>query len=292
LEIGSWELTDVNRRTFLKLAATAPIPFSVLGPAQTARRKNVPVGIEIFTLRAEEEKDRMATLQAIADMGYDGVEFYGIYFDWTTAYAKEVRKRLDALGLRCFSNHTRRANFAAQDFAKVIELNHILGSKYVIMAHSEKVDGEDDWKRLAATLTAAHEQLRPLGLSAGFHNYPVDFRPIGDTRPIDILAAHTPKDFCFQVDTVGTLMAGADLVAFVKANAGRVKSYHLKDWKPGDGGGRILLGEGIGDWKALFDVAESVGGVEYYLIEQEGSRFTPMETAKRSLELFRTLRGT
>ena len=203
----------------------------------------------------------MATLQAIADMGCDGVEFYGIYFDWTTAYAKDVRKRLDALGLRCFSNHTRRGNFAAQDFAKVIELNQILGSKYVIMAHSEKVDGEDDWKRLAATLTAAHEQLRPLGLRAGFHNYPVDFRPIGNTRPIDILAAHTPKDFCFQVDTVGTLMAGADLVAFVKANAGRVKSYHLKDWKPGDGGGRILLGEGIGDWKALFDVAESVGGV-------------------------------
>ena len=81
-------------------------------------------------------------------------------------------------------------------------------------------------------------------------------------------------------------------MAFVQANPGRVKSYHLKDWSPDqDKGYRVLLGEGIGPWKSLFDVAESKGGVEYYLIEQEGSRFPPMETARLCLENFRKLRG-
>jgi sugar phosphate isomerase/epimerase len=281
---------DITRRSFLELAAAAPL--SKVRLSGQAARKDVPIGLEMYTLRAEEAEDRMATLQAVAGMGYQGVEFYGIYFDWTIEYAKQVRSRLDALGLRCFSTHTRRANFAAADFPKVIELNQILGSRYVVMAHAEKVDGEDGWKQLAESLTRADETLKPLGLRAGFHNYPQEFRPLGSTRPIDILAANTPRDFAFQLDTVGPLQAGADIVAFVNANPGRVRSYHLKDWRPGEGGGRVLLGEGIGPWKAIFDAAERTGGVEYYLVEQEGSRLTPMDTARRSLELLRTLRGT
>jgi sugar phosphate isomerase/epimerase len=284
--------TELSRRLFLQLAASAPWALSVAASGAGAPRKPVPIGLEMFTLRAEEERDRMGTLRAVKEMGYDGVEFYGIYFDWTLAYAREVRAQLDTLGLRCFSTHTRRGNFAAADFPKVIELNQILGSRYVVMAHSETVEGgEDGWKKLAETLTRAHETLKPLGLSAGFHNYPSDFRPVGATRPIDILAANTPKDFLFQLDTVGPLIVGADPAAFVQANPGRVRAYHLKDWKPGEGGGRVLLGEGVGQWKALFDAAEHVGGVEYYLVEQEGSRFTPLDTARRSLELLRTLRA-
>jgi sugar phosphate isomerase/epimerase len=61
--------------------------------------------------------------------------------------------------------------------------------------------------------------------------------------------------------------------------------------KPAPQGYRVLLGEGIGPWKRLFDVAEAKGGVEYYLVEQEGSRFSPLETAQRCLETFRKLRG-
>jgi sugar phosphate isomerase/epimerase len=281
----------LNRRSFLKLAGAAPLAAALGDRSRSGQRVSIPVGLGMYSLRDDEQKDRMATLQAVADMGYEGVEFWGPYFEWTTDYAKQVRHRLDSLGLRCFSTHTRRPYFSAENFPRAIELNQILGSQYIVMAHSEKVDGLGGWKELAEILTQAHERLRPLGLRAAFHNYPSDFRPIGDTRPIDILAAHTPKDFAFQLDTV-MMSAGADPVAFVKANPGRVKSYHLKDWSPGEGGGRVLLGEGIGPWKALFDAAETVGGVEYYLIEQEGSRFTPMETAKRCLEIYRSLRAS
>ena len=281
---------SLTRRGFLGLVAAAPglASFGAVAP-----RPNVPIGLEMFTLRVEEAQDRMATLRAVREMGYDGIEFYGVYMDWTAAYARDLRRELDALGLRCFSTHTRREHFADATFPKAIELNQILGSRHIIMAHSEKVDGEDGWKALAASLTRAQETLRPLGLRAGFHNYPTEFRPLagGSTRPIDILAANTPRDFGFQIDTVGTLMSGADAAAFVEANPGRVPSYHLKDWKPGEGGGRVLLGEGTGDWTRLFDVAERVGGVEYYLVEQEGSRFTPLETAKRSLAILKQLRS-
>jgi sugar phosphate isomerase/epimerase len=281
----------ISRRSFLVAAGVTPLASVALG-THASQGKPVPVGLELYSLRDEEQKDRMGTLRAVAEMGYQGVEFWGPYADWTSAYAREVRQQLDALGLLCFSAHTRAPYYSAGQFPHIIELNQILGSRYVVMAHPGEVQGLDGWKRVAETLTGACEKLRPLGIGAGFHNHGTEWKMVDGTRPIDILTGNTPKDFAFQLDLGTCLASGADPIAFVKANAGRVKSYHLKDWSPEpDKGYRVLLGEGIGPWRALFEVAESVGGVEYYLIEQEGSRFPPMETAKLCLENYRKLRG-
>jgi hypothetical protein len=71
-------------------------------------------------------------------------------------------------------------------------------------------------------------------------------------------------------------------VAFIKANPGRVNSYHLKEWSDDPQVGyKALLGEGVGPWTEIFAAAESVGGAEHYLIEQEGSRLPPLETPER-----------
>ena len=53
----------------------------------------------------------------------------------------------------------------------------------------------------------------------------------------------------------------------------------------------MLFGEGNAPWKKIFAAAESKGGVEYYLIEQEGSRFPPFETAERCLASFKKIHG-
>ena len=72
-----------------------------------------------------------------------------------------------------------------------------------------------------------------------------------------------------------------------------MRSYHLKDWSPDpEKGYKVLFGEGAGPWKEIFAAAEATGGAEYYLIEQEGSRLTPLETARQCLESYRKLRGT
>jgi sugar phosphate isomerase/epimerase len=54
---------------------------------------------------------------------------------------------------------------------------------------------------------------------------------------------------------------------------------------------RVLLGEGVAPWKEIFQAAESVGGAQYYLVEQEGSRFSELETAQRCLASYKQLRG-
>jgi sugar phosphate isomerase/epimerase len=95
-----------------------------------------------------------------------------------------------------------------------------------------------------------------------------------------------------QLDVGTCLEAGADPVAWIKANPGRIRSLHLKDWSADpEKGFKVLFGEGAADWKQIFAAAESIGGVEYYLMEQEGSRLSQTETAKRCLDEYKQLRS-
>jgi sugar phosphate isomerase/epimerase len=88
--------------------------------------------------------------------------------------------------------------------------------------------------------------------------------------------------------------AGADPVAWIKANPGRIRSVHLKDWTPGkhedEKGYRVLFGEGVSPWAGIIAAVESVGGVEFYLMEQEGSRYPEFETAQRCLATWKKFR--
>ncbi|MDP9170381.1 MAG: sugar phosphate isomerase/epimerase, partial [Acidobacteriota bacterium] len=91
---------------------------------------------------------------------------------------------------------------------------------------------------------------------------------------------------------VGTCVEmGSDPAAWINANPGRINSLHLKDWNT-ERGYRVLFGEGAVPWKQVFAAAEKTGGVEYYLIEQEGSDFDEFETARRCLDAFKQLHSS
>jgi sugar phosphate isomerase/epimerase len=303
-------LDALSRRRFLTL--TGLVPAAVVAQSLAARAfgadgvakaavpaaKKYPIGIELYAVRGELAKDLPGTLREVAKIGYEVVEFYAPYFQWTPVYAKEVRTLMDDLGLRCYSTHNHLISFTPGDgMARAIELNQILGARHLILSSAgRKMTTSDDWKKLSGQLSEAVTQLLPHGLTAGFHNHQTEWTPLdGGQRAMDVLAANTPKEFVLQFD-VGTCMeAGADPIAWIKANPGRIKSVHLKDWTPGkneDGKGyRVLFGEGVTPWAELLAAVESVGGVEFYLMEQEGSRYPEFETARRCLDTWKQLRA-
>lgn len=237
-------------------------------PAAAKDPKRLPVGLELYSVRDELAKDLFGTVRAVAGMGYEVVEFYSPYFQWTPEYAKDVRKLLDEVNLKCLSTHNGRNALEPEGLKKSIELNQILGSKTIVMASAGRTATQDDWKKVADILTAASETLKPLGMRSGYHNHQLEFTEKDGFRPMPFLAANTPKAVTLQFD-VGTCMeVGYDPIAWVKANPGRIRSLHLKDWGAGaDRGYRVLFSEGDTPWKALLDAAEEVGGAEYFLIE-------------------------
>jgi sugar phosphate isomerase/epimerase len=199
-----------------------------------------------------------------------------------------MRKKLDDLGIRCSSTHNSPVSFSADGIGKAIELNQILGSRYIVMASAGRVEGSDGWKKVADTLNNGNEKMKSAGIHAGYHNHAPEWKMVDGKMPMEILAANTDKSIMLQLDVGTALEEGKDPVEWIDRNPGRIRSLHVKEWSK-DKGYKCLLGEGIGDWKKIFNAAETKGGVEYYLIEQEGSDLSEMETAQKCLEKYKKL---
>ena len=274
-----------TRRQFLATSAALPLACAAAEP------RHIPIGLELFSVRDQLQKDLMGTLRDVAQLGYECVEFFSPYFKWTADYAREVRAQLDGLGITCLSTHNDSQAFTEAGLPKAIELNRILGSKYVVMAHPGTVKGLDGWKRVAETLNKSIDPLKAAGMRPGYHNHDLEYRELEGKRPIDIIGA-TEKAVGMQVDVGGCIQGGGDPVAFIRKHPGRVFSLHCKEYSTDPAKGfRVLIGEGVAPWKKIIEAAEKVGGVEYYLIEQEGADIPPMETAKRCLKNFKQIRG-
>ncbi|WP_291987090.1 sugar phosphate isomerase/epimerase [Luteitalea sp.] len=277
----SYVQSSLSRRSFLAAAVTTPFVAALSAATRPM------VGLELFSVRQDLARDLFGTVRTVAKTGYEAVEFFSPYYQWEPSYARQVRQLLDDVGMKAPSTHNSADVFTPEGLKKAIDLNVTLGSTLIVMASAGRgVTTLDDWKRVADRLAAAAETLRPLGMAAGFHNHQTEFTPIQGTRPIDVLAKQTPRDVVLQFDVGTCVDAGQDPVAWIKANPGRIKSLHCKDWAPGEGpdkGYHVLTGEGVVPWKEIRAAAEAVGGVETYLIEQEGSRFTPFETIEKCL---------
>jgi sugar phosphate isomerase/epimerase len=275
---------SLTRRSFVALSAALPF---ILKSSSWAS-KSIPVGLEMYSVREELKKDPEATVRAVAKMGYQGLEFYAPYFDWTEAQTKSMRKLLDDLGIRCYSTHNDEKFLQPDNIQRARDMNVILGSKYIVQAWADPKGGLDQWKTIADNLNAATEKVESAGLKIGYHNHHAEFTPVEGKRPIEIIAKNTKPTVMLQLDVGTCLEAGSDPVAWIRANPGRIRSMHCKDWSSDPAKGyKVLLGEGSADWKKIFDAAESVGGLEYYLVEQEGSQYSELESAKRSLEAFK-----
>jgi sugar phosphate isomerase/epimerase len=278
-------MDTLSRRSLLGLAAAAPFAFGA---------KKIPVGLELYSVRNELKQDLNGTVRAVAKMGYEVVEFFSPYYSWTEQQTKDMRKLLDDLGIKCLSTHNDAKNFQADNLAKTRDLNLILGAKYAVMASAGRPQGVAGWTAVAETLNRATDSWKSAGLRTGYHNHQLEFTAgtldSDRERPIDVIAKNTNKEVMLQFDVGTCVDAGSDPVAWINANPGRIRSMHCKDWAPGaDVGYKVLFGEGAVPWTRIFEAAEKTGGIEYYLIEQEGSAFPAMETAEKCLANFKRL---
>ena len=248
-----------SRRTFLKVVAAVPVA------AAAAAGSHIPIGLELYSVRDQLKKDLMGTVASVAKMGYECVEFFAPYFDWTADYAKQVRKQLDDLKIRCYSTHNDLNSLTGNGIDKGVELNKTIGSRYLVVASPGKVTSLDGWKGLADKLNTLNQALQGHDLHAGYHNHVEEWKPIDGKVPMEVIAENTDKSVMLQLDVGHCLAGGGNPVAWINSHPGRTRSLHLKDWSPKEGY-RVLFGEGIAPWKEIFAAAETKGGAEFYLI--------------------------
>ncbi len=275
-----------SRRRFMEFLAAAPLGAASLAAAT----KQIPIGLELYSVRHDLAKDLPGTVEAVAKMGYQCVEFFAPYYQWTPAYARQVREQLDRLRMPCYSTHNNKVSFTPQGIGKAMELNHILGTRFIVLAWPGNITTLDGWKDLAEMLNKANDTMKRHGFHAGYHNHDAEWKPVDGTKPMQVIANNTEKSIMLQLDVGTCVAAGSDPVAWVKSHPGRIRSMHLKDWSP-KGGYTVLFGEGVTPWRRLIAAAKSVGGAEYFLIEQEGSRYPELKTARLCLQNYHKMFG-
>jgi len=240
----------------------------------------IPIALQLYSVRKDCAEDLPGTLQAVADMGYAGVEFAG-YYDYS---AEELKRMLDELGLQVAGTHTALSTLLGQELAATVEFNRTLGNRFLIVPSlpEERRNSKDAWHRTAELFSELAEKVEPEGMLVGYHNHHIEFQPIDGELPWDIFFGNTSPKVVMQLDTGNAVHGGGDPIPYVERYPGRAITVHLKEYSATNE--KALIGEGDTDWDALFEACESVGGTEWYIVEQESYAYPPLECVARCLD--------
>jgi sugar phosphate isomerase/epimerase len=247
----------------------------------------IPVALQLYSIREACRDDLRGTLEAVAGMGYDGVDFAGYYGH----DAGEIRRMLDSLGLRVAGCHTALSTLMGDQFKETVNFNHILGNKYLIVPGlpEERRNSREAWLETADIFNEIAAKLEPEGLYTGYHNHHIEFEPYDDGKtPWDVFFGNTGDRVVMQIDIGNALHGGGDPVEYLRRYPGRALTVHLKEYA-GDKD-EVLVGEGDVDWDAVFEEVKRQGVTEWYIIEQENYPYPPLESVERSLQNLRAMR--
>src|SRR5690242_14775749 len=155
---------------------------------------NLPIAAQLYTLRDIMPKDVMGTLAAVAELGYDGVEFAGLH----NVPARELRAQLDGLGLRVSSAHVP-LNLFETELEKTIETYQTLGCPVMVVPWiGEQLRG--DWAGLAATLNRLAGPVSAAGMRLAYHNHDFELREQNGKTGLDTLLEQTDPAVNFELD--------------------------------------------------------------------------------------------
>ncbi len=279
----------LSRRTFMKLGAAGLAAGGVaesLGLCEgSAAATRKPIGLQLYSVRFECEKDLPGTIAAVAKMGYKAVEFAGYY----KRSAKELRKMLDDHGLKCCGTHIGLDTLMDKQLQATVEFNRILGNEFLIVPGlpEERTSSRKAWMETARIFDSIAAKLKPEGMRVGYHNHTIEFKPLDGEMPWDTFFAHTSQNVIMQVDIGNALEGGADPVPFISKYPGRATTVHVKEYSKSNP--KAYVGDGDVKWKEVFALLEKVGRTQWYIVEYEVEGMPPLESVGHCLENLRRM---
>lgn len=275
---------NMTRRDMLKVTAAgaAVAGFPIKG--FSAENNGLKISLQLYSVRNHCKENFDKALADVAGLGFEGVEFAG-YYQYENN-AKELKKKLDDLGLKAAGTHVRADNFDDAKINKTIEFHKEIGCKYLVVPGDQRFSDPEKSKEYAELINKTAETFKPHGLYCGHHNHTSEFKIAeGDKTYWDLFAERTNKDVVLQQDVGWTVHAGLDPVKFIKKYPDRTKITHFKptamspELKP-------IIGQDSVPWKEIIAACREVGGTEWITIEQEKypDGKTPMECSGLSLE--------
>ncbi|GHT36523.1 sugar phosphate isomerase [Planctomycetales bacterium] len=259
--VQNFSRQTLQRRNFLKTAAVSAVGLSSLSSFSfAAEGKHIPLSVQVYSVRKAAEKDLSGTLKKLAEIGFEAVEFAGYY----GKDAKEIRKYLDDAGIQCSGTHTQLTDIR-KDFDKVVEIHKTLGTKYIIVPwiNPKEFDTAEKIEKYADEFNGYAEKAKQAGMAVGYHAHAGDAQQVDGKTAFERFFEKTTSDVVMQVDVGNYMSGGGDPYKMLELFKGRAKTIHIKEF------GGTAIGTGKVDWKKVFDLCETVGGTEWYVIEDE-----------------------
>ena len=265
----------------------------------------LPVGLQLYTVRDDMAKDFKGTLQKVKELGYDGVEFAGL-FDNTP---EQVKAMCAEIGLNPISAHVPLADMLA-DVDKVIADYKAIGCEYIVVPYvtEERRPGGELFKQMVEEIRTIGQKCKEAGLVLLYHNHDFEFAKTETGEfGLDYLYANVPADLLqTELDQCWVKYAGQDPVAYLQKYEGRSPVVHLKDYyasgeqkedpyaliglnegekKENTAFEFRPLGYGVQDIPAIIEASKKAGS-KWLIVEQDQPSMgkTPMECAAMSME--------
>jgi sugar phosphate isomerase/epimerase len=239
----------------------------------------IPVAVQLYSVRNTAEKDLAGVLKAVKAMGYEGVEFAGYYGH----DAKQLKTLLDDNGLKCAGAHVGIHTLLGDELEKSVEFHKIIDNKFPIVPGlgSEWTHSTEAWKKTAGVFNEIAEKLAAYGMQTGYHNHHTEFKPFeaGGELPWDTFFGNTVTSVVMQFDTGNALHGGSsgNALDFLTNYPGRAQTIHLKDYDIPNDTYDTPVGEGSVPFDKIFEICESTGGTEWYIVEYEAPAYPEME---------------
>ncbi len=288
-------MIDLSRRAFLGTMAAAPLAVRGVRAAAAIPR----IGMQLYTVRTQLEKDFAGTLAKVAAIGYKEVEFAG-YFNHSP---QQVRDLLTANGLTSPAAHVDYASLAPDKFSAVLDAAHTIGQTFVVNPWIDPPMRTQPgiWQRIAETFNRAGESAHKAGIQFAYHNHNFEFAPVDGVLIYDqLLKACDPALVKMELDLCWISAAGKDPVEYFRNYPGRFPLVHVKGLSkviPNGASAPIdqLLPaitdvghDDVIDWKRIFSHAAE-GGISHYFVEHDTAG-DPFESLSRSYAYLRDLR--
>jgi sugar phosphate isomerase/epimerase len=269
-------MNTISRRQFLGKSA-ATIAAAAYLSAGTSRLRadplKLPIGCQLYPVGKMVEQDFPGTLKQIAAIGYKTIELCSPPSYTTSGFAPlakmkaaEVRKTIEAAGLRCESCHYQFQELKDSLDERVAYAKE-LGLKQMIVAMFGLPENATlaDWAKAAGELNKLGERTKAAGIQLGFHNHHFEFKEIDGVLIYDKLMSELDPKFVKMQFQVAVISLGYQAATYLTKYPGRFISLHLADWsatekKP------VPVGAGVVNWEKLFAAAK-IGSIQNYFVE-------------------------
>ena len=271
----------------------------------------LPVAVQLYSVRDEMEKDFYGTIRKMKEIGYDGVEFAGLFGQ----NPEEIKAFCDEIGIVPISAHVPYYDMLENPEAVLADYVAI-GCKYVVVPYltEECRPGTEGFAATVEGIRKIGEAAKALGIQLLYHNHDFEFVKIGDDYALDVLYSTVPADLLkTEIDTCWVNVAGVNPAEYLEQYEGRSPVVHLKDFKKVEGkqgklyeligieddGGEeadedafsfMPVGHGMQDMPAILSACEKVGA-EWVVVEQDSPAKgdTPLNSVTLSREYLKTL---